>query len=81
MEDSSEAVKSLQAKDGVFDFKDGPSFALSYLRTYYMQPVTADETAVWEFLADDFGKKPPRGRFIELGCGPTGIIFCLSLHT
>ena len=36
-----------------------------------MQPVTADETAVWEFLADDFGKKPPRGRFIELGCGPT----------
>lgn len=67
----SENVITLEPTAGTFDFKDAPSFALPYLSTYYKQPPTADETAVSLFLMEQFRLKAPKGRFIELGCGPT----------
>ncbi len=63
--------ETLRPDAGTFDFREGPPFAVSYLRTYYNQPPTADETAVWRFLMKAFREHPPRGRFLELGCGPT----------
>lgn len=71
MSDPTERVVSLQPTGGTFDFKQAPPFALSYLKTYYMQPPTADEVAVSKFLIREFAKRVPTGRFIELGCGPT----------
>lgn len=62
---------TLRSSNGTFDFKDGPPFALSYLRTYYMPPPTADEVAVIRFLVEEFKKSTPTGKFIEIGCGPT----------
>jgi hypothetical protein len=64
-------IVSLQPRGGTFDFRDGPAFAAAYLDTYYRQPPTADETVVSKFLVEEFARRPPAGRFIELGCGPT----------
>ena len=71
MNEPRDRIVSLQPTSGTFDFKKAPPFALPYLSTYYMQPPTADETVVSEFLIEQFRSRPPRGRFIELGCGPT----------
>jgi len=70
---SGKAIKAVKIapKDGTLDFKDTPAFAVSYLKTYYHQPPTADETAVSKFLIEEFKTRPPQGRFLELGCGPT----------
>ncbi len=62
---------ALQPTAGKFDFHEAPPFAVAYLSTYYNQPPTADETAVSLFLMEQFKKKKPTGRFLELGCGPT----------
>lgn len=61
----------LRPDGGQFDFHEGPAFAANYLRTYYEQPPTADETAVTSFLAEELHARPVRGTFVELGCGPT----------
>ena len=71
MDERKENVVSLRPSEGTFDFRDAPPFAVAYLNTYYRQPPTADETAVFRFLAQEFAERAPGGRFLELGCGPT----------
>lgn len=71
MTDPKKRTVPLAPSGGTFDFKTGPAFAAAYLDTYYRQPPTADETAVSKFLVREFARRPPSGRFIELGCGPT----------
>lgn len=71
MTDPQHSSHHLQPTDGTFDFKDGPEFARSYLKTYYAQPPTEDEVSVFEFLVEDFRDHPPTGTLLELGCGPT----------
>ncbi len=63
--------RSLTAVGGSFDFKTAPSFAVPYLRTYYCQPPTIDETVLSKFIIEERHRLSGRGRFIEIGCGPT----------
>lgn len=70
-ENTAKKIVTLQPTDGKFDFNDAPPFALAYLNTYYNQPPTADENAVSLFLTEQFRRKAPRGKFLEVGCGPT----------
>jgi len=65
------AVRVLSAVHGRFDFRAGPSFALPYLATYYAQPVTIDESELAKFVNSEARRLSGRGRFIEVGCGPT----------
>lgn len=71
MSEHEKKVSLQPSESGAFDFREGPAFARSYLSTYYNQPPTADETAVSEFLVEEFARRAPSGRFIEIGCGPT----------
>ena len=58
------------AQDDLFDYRQTRDFARTYLRTYYAGGPTADERPLSQFLTAE-APRLPRGRFLELGCGPT----------
>lgn len=54
----------------LFDFASRQGFARGYLRTYYSGEPTVDEIQLSRFLVRE-AKGLPRGKYLELGCGPT----------
>lgn len=58
------------APDDLFDYRQTRDFARAYLRTYYAGEPPADERRLSQFLTAQ-APRLPRGRFLELGCGPT----------
>lgn len=55
---------------GLFDFRRTRGFARAYLHTYYAGPPQIDERLLSRFLVREAARLP-RGRFLEIGCGPT----------
>lgn len=54
----------------VFDFNQTQGFAKGYLRTYYAGEPQIDEQEVSRLLVRE-APRLPRGKYLELGCGPT----------
>jgi hypothetical protein len=55
---------------GLFDFNATTGFARAYLHTYYGGEPPIDEQLLSRFLVREAARLP-RGRFLEIGCGPT----------